>query len=110
VIRTVIVGCASGLHARAAAIVARAAAARSVPITIRAAGRRPVPADSVLALLTLGAAGGAELILEAHGDDAASAIDWLAALLESDLDATAVGGLPCAPAYDGLTDWRVVGG
>jgi phosphocarrier protein len=87
VIRTVVVGCRSGLHARAAAEVARAAAAHPVPVLVRAAGHRPVPADSVLGLLTLAATRGAELTLEADGAGAAAALAALARLIESDLDA-----------------------
>jgi phosphocarrier protein HPr len=87
VIRVVVVGSAAGLHARPAALVARAAGAQKVPITVRVAGRPPVPADSVLALLTLGAARGAELTLEARGDGAESALDHLATLITTDLDA-----------------------
>jgi phosphocarrier protein HPr len=66
VIRSVIVGFPAGLHARAAALVAQAAGAQRVPVTVRAADRPAVPADSVLSLLTLGAACGTELTLEAE--------------------------------------------
>jgi phosphocarrier protein HPr len=86
-IRAVVVGSASGLHARTAALVANAAARLPVTVSVRAPGRSPVPADSVLGLLTLGAVHGATLTLEAVGHGAGPALDELAALLESDLDA-----------------------
>jgi phosphocarrier protein HPr len=89
VIRPVAVGSASGLHARAAALVAAAAAGQEVPITVRRYGRPPVPADSLLSLLTLAATHGTELVLEADGDDdrVAAALDRVAAALATDLDA-----------------------
>ena len=77
-IRSVIVGFPAGLHARAAALVAEAAAAQPVPVTVRAPNRRAVPADSVLALLTLGATRGTELTLEAEDP---AALDALARLI-----------------------------
>jgi phosphocarrier protein len=86
VLRSVRVGSAAGLHARAAAVVAAAAAGQPVRVTIRR-GRRVAPADSVLGLLSLGAVRGAELILEARGPAAGPALSRLAALLARDLDA-----------------------
>jgi phosphocarrier protein len=85
-IRRVVVGCASGLHARAAGRVAAAAAQEQTPITVRRAGGTPVPADSVLSLLTLAAPRGTELVLEAEGPDAAEALARVGALLAADLD------------------------
>lgn len=82
----VAVGTATGLHMRAAARVAGAAAEMRVPVTVRAPGRDAVPADSVLALLTLGAAQGAELVLEADGEGAEAALARLAELLSRNLD------------------------
>jgi phosphocarrier protein len=85
-IQTVRVGSAAGLHARAAALIAVAAAEQPVPVTIRRGGRAPVPAGSVLALLTLGAVHGTELTLEASGEGAADALARIAGLLSRDLD------------------------
>jgi phosphotransferase system HPr (HPr) family protein len=45
-------------------------------------GRR-VEASSIMDLLTLGAAQGTELVLEAEGDDAQDAVEALAKLVES---------------------------
>ncbi|MEV4543982.1 Phosphocarrier protein HPr [Micromonospora echinaurantiaca] len=85
--RTVTVGSASGLHARPAAIFVAAAAAQPVPVTIRTSGRSPVPARSMLSVLSLAAKHGTEVILEADGPAADAALDALAALIARDLDA-----------------------
>jgi phosphocarrier protein len=85
--RTVVIGSASGLHARPAALFVAAAAAQPVKVTIRTGDRKPVPAASILSVLALGAVHGAEVTLEAEGDGAQEAIDALAELLARDLDA-----------------------
>lgn len=85
--RTVVVGSASGLHARPAALFVAAAANQPVPVTIRTGDRKPVPARSMLSVLSLGAKQGTEVILEADGDGAQLAVDSLAELLARDLDA-----------------------
>lgn len=84
--RTVVVAWSGGLHARPAAVFAAAAAAQPVPVTIRIADRLPVPAASLLSVLSLGAGPGAEVILEADGPGADAALAELAALLRRDLD------------------------
>ena len=84
--RAVIVGSTSGLHARPAALFVAAAGAQSVPVTIRTGDKKPVPARSMLAVLSLGAKFGTEVILEAEGDGAEPALDELAALLARNLD------------------------
>jgi phosphotransferase system HPr (HPr) family protein len=89
--RTVVVGSASGLHARPAALFVQAAAAQPVAVTIRTAGRPPVPARSMLSVLGLGAKCGTEVTIEADGDDADAALDALAELLVRDLDAEPTG-------------------
>jgi phosphocarrier protein len=86
-IRRVVVGCATGLHARAAGRVAAVAAAEQIPITVRRPGGRPVPADSVLSLLTLAAPRGTELIVEATGPAAEPALSRVATALAADHDA-----------------------
>ena len=85
--RTVTVGSASGLHARPAKIFVEAAAKAPVKVTIRIGDRKPVPAKSMLSVLALGAKQGAEVVLEADGDGADEALDSLAELLATDLDA-----------------------
>ncbi|GAB2770362.1 HPr family phosphocarrier protein [Amycolatopsis magusensis] len=76
-----------GLHARPAALVAKAAAAQPVAVSIAKDGGTPVPAGSVLSLMTLGAAHGDEVVITAEGEGAEAAIDAVAELIESDLDA-----------------------
>ena len=86
--RTVVVGSASGLHARPAALFVAAAARQTVPVTIRTeTAKKAVPAKSMLGVLSLGAKHGTPVTLEADGDGADAALDELAALLERDLDA-----------------------
>lgn len=86
--RTVVVGSASGLHARPAALFVAAAARQPVPVTIRTDGsKKPVPARSMLGVLSLGAKQGTPVTLEASGDGAEAALDELAELLSRDLDA-----------------------
>lgn len=85
--RTVLVGSASGLHARPAALFVAEAAKQPVLVTIRTGDKKPVPARSMLAVLSLGAKKGTEVTLEADGVEAQVAVDALADLLERDLDA-----------------------
>lgn len=85
-IRTVLLGGRAGLHLRAAARIAVAAARQPVPVMVRTLDRPAVPADSVLSLLSLGALGGTELILEAYGAGAEVALANLAELFAADLD------------------------
>jgi phosphotransferase system HPr (HPr) family protein len=75
-----------GLHARPAALIARLAAEQPVTITIRKEGGEPVPAASLLNLMTLGAMHGDEVILAAEGEAAQSSLDRVAELVATDLD------------------------
>lgn len=84
--RTAVVASEVGLHARPAALFARAAGATGVPITIALRGGDPVDARSVLNVLTLGVGHGDEVLLTAEGDGAEAALAGLVGLLESDLD------------------------
>jgi phosphocarrier protein HPr len=65
----------------------RAAAAAPVPVTLAVAGKDPVNAASVLGVMTLGVECGQEVTLAAEGEGAEGALDSLAALLATDLDA-----------------------
>lgn len=85
--RTVIVGSASGLHARPAALFVAAATAQPVVVKISVSGRPGVPAHSMLSVLSLGARCGTVVTLEADGEGAEGALDTLADLLARDLDA-----------------------
>ncbi|WP_190822825.1 HPr family phosphocarrier protein [Saccharopolyspora pogona] len=84
--RRVTVASKVGLHARPAALVAKAAAAQTVKITIRKDDTDPVEAGSILGLMTLGAGHGDEVVLAAEGEGAEAALDHLARLVASDLD------------------------
>lgn len=67
-----------GLHARPAAVLARAVADSGA--TVRVAG---VNGSSVLELMALGATGGQELLVEARGEGAQAALDTVVSLVES---------------------------
>ena len=86
--RTVTVGSQSGLHARPAKLFVQAAAKQSVKVTL-SAGARTVDARSMLGVLSLGVDKGGQVTVAAEGDGAAAAVDALARMLESDLDAEA---------------------
>lgn len=88
--RTVTIGSRSGLHARPAALFAAAAAAAPLPVKINVDGRKPVPANSMLSVLSLGAKCGTPVTITAEGDSADAVLDDLAALLARDLDAEEV--------------------
>jgi phosphotransferase system HPr (HPr) family protein len=66
------------LHARPAARFVRLALGFKARIVV-AAGEREVDAKSLLSVLSLGAKGGTPLRLAAEGDDAAGAVEALAA-------------------------------
>jgi phosphocarrier protein HPr len=84
--RRVTVASKVGLHARPAALVAKAAAAQPVAVSIAKAGGDPVTAGSVLNLMTLAAAHGDEVIITADGEGAQAAVDAIADLVATDLD------------------------
>lgn len=69
-----------GLHARAAAKFAECAEGFSCEITV-SNGREDVLGKSLMGLLMLGAAKGAEITIRATGADAADALDALGALI-----------------------------
>ncbi|MCP3801252.1 HPr family phosphocarrier protein [Allokutzneria sp. A3M-2-11 16] len=84
--RRVTVASSVGLHARPAALLAKAAAAQPVTVTIRKNGGEPVEAASVLGLMTLGAMHGDEVVLSAEGEGAEEALEALASIIAKDLD------------------------
>ena len=88
--RTVTVASASGLHARPARIFVKAAAALPVDVLVAVDGKKPVKAGSMLGVLTLGAKQGTAVTLSAEDDAGGAgraAVDELAELLATDLDA-----------------------
>ena len=66
-----------GLHARPAALLARTVAALGVPVTVEG-----VDATSVLQLMALGATGGREIEVRAHGEGAEAAVAAVVGLVE----------------------------
>ena len=84
--RRVTVASGVGLHARPAAMVAKAAAEAPMSITISKDGGSPVQAGSILSLMTLGAEHGDEVVLSADGDGADGVLDQLAELVATDVD------------------------
>ena len=84
--RRVTVASKVGLHARPAALLAKAAADQPVTVTIAKDGGEPVDAASVLGLMTLGAMHGDEVVLSADGDGADAALDAIAELIATDHD------------------------
>jgi phosphocarrier protein len=87
--RTVTIASRVGLHARPAAIFVKAASEQPVKVSIVkvGSGADPVDASSILGIMTLGAEFGDEVLLSAEGEGANEALQALAALLETDLDA-----------------------
>lgn len=85
--RTVTVASKVGLHARPAAVFVKKAGELPVPVTLAKAGGEPVSAKSMLQVMALDVRHGDEVTVAAEGDGAAAAVDELAGLLESDLDA-----------------------
>jgi phosphocarrier protein len=86
--RKVVIGSSTGLHARPAALFVEAAGQQPVAVLIRVGDRSPVPARSMLSVLSLGATYGTEVTLLAEeGEGAEESLDALATLLARDLDA-----------------------
>lgn len=85
--RTVTIATTTGLHARPAGAFAREVAATRVPVRIGRPGAEPVEAASLLLVMGLALQHGEDVELSAEGDGADAALDRLAALLATDLDA-----------------------
>lgn len=85
--RNVTIASAVGLHARPASLFAKAAQATGIPITIGRPGAPTVNAASLLLVMSLGLKHGEEAELTADGVGADAALDQLADLLATDLDA-----------------------
>jgi phosphocarrier protein HPr len=79
--RVIVIRNKQGLHARPAELFVRQAMQFQSRIEL-VHGDRRIDARSMIDVLTLGAAQGTELLLEAEGDDAQAAVDALAALVE----------------------------
>lgn len=84
--KTVVINNPQGLHARPAELFARLALKFESEIKV-IRDSHEVDAKSILHVLTLGAAQGTELTLQAEGTDAEAALDALVRLVESDFAA-----------------------
>lgn len=82
--RTVTLGSKSGLHARPAAIFVQNAKGFQSEVTL-AKSEKSVNGKSILSVLSLGAEQGDAVVLTVEGNDAETAVEKLAALLEGDL-------------------------
>ena len=82
--RTITLASKSGLHARPAAVFVQKAKTFHSQITL-SKNDKTVNGKSILSVITLGAVQGEQVILKINGEDANTAIDQLAALLEEDL-------------------------
>ncbi|KAA5803901.1 HPr family phosphocarrier protein [Alkalicaulis satelles] len=80
--RTVTICNPKGLHARASAKFVAEAAATGARVTVARKGEE-VAADSIMELLMLAAGPGEAITIRAEGEAAESAVDALAALVES---------------------------
>jgi phosphocarrier protein HPr len=76
-----------GLHARPASVFIEAVKRQPMKVTISKGGSAPLDAASILSIMSLGAANGDVVTLSAEGDGADAALEELAGLLETDLDA-----------------------
>lgn len=83
--RSVIVTNALGMHARAAARFVRLASPFTAQIKVTRQGRA-IDGKSIMGLLLLAAAKGAEITISADGPDEVAALDALAALVERGFD------------------------
>lgn len=81
--RTVTIGSKSGLHARPAAVFVQNAKGFQSQIKL-SKNDKIVNGKSILSILALGAEQGDQVILQADGNDAESAVSKLAVLLERD--------------------------
>lgn len=82
--RDVTIASAVGLHARPAALFVQAVEASGAEVTLTK-GDKTVDADSILAVMTLGAGHGDTVTLTSDDD---AVLDSLATLLATDLDAS----------------------
>ena len=81
------VGSRVGLHARPAALIAKAVGALDATVTLARDGRAAVSAASPLMIVSLGAACGDEVTIAAEGPQAEEALATVRDLVERDLDA-----------------------
>lgn len=76
-----------GIHARPATMLVQAAAKFEAEIFLSKGEVRRINGKSIMGIMMLAAEHGAELLIEAEGNDEGEAIEAVAALLESDFEA-----------------------
>ena len=77
---------ALGIHARPAALVVKEASKYSAGVYLSTEMAQRINGKSIMGVMMLAAENGAEVLVEAEGDDAQEAVEALAALLESDFE------------------------
>jgi phosphotransferase system HPr (HPr) family protein len=87
--RNVVIKIPQGLHARPADLLVRLASCFESKVEI-VKGLERVDGKSILGILTLAAAQGTELLIEATGHDSEAAIEALASLIDHDFDESLV--------------------
>ena len=83
------VGASTGLHARPAALLVKAAGGLPVKVTIGRPGGPAVDCRSMLQVLALGVGHGETVVLSAEGEGAQTCVEELAGLVELDHDESA---------------------
>jgi phosphocarrier protein HPr len=84
--KTVIVNNPLGIHARPAALLVQMASKFQAKIFLSKADIRGVNGKSIMSVMMLAAEKGAEVIVNAEGEDADRAVEALAELLESNFE------------------------
>jgi phosphotransferase system HPr (HPr) family protein len=85
--RTVRIVNPHGVHARVATLIAEVVRGHHSKVSLRKGVER-VEGTDVLQIMSLGAAPGEELLIEADGDDAEAVVDAVAALVDERFGAT----------------------
>ncbi len=75
-----------GIHARPATLLVQAAAKFTADIFLSKGDTRRINGKSIMGVMMLAAEHGSEVLVEAEGEDAAHAVESLAALLESNFE------------------------
>jgi len=86
VAQTVVINNPLGIHARPAALVVQAASKFSSEIFLSKGDIKGVNGKSIMSVMMLAAEQGAEVIVEAEGEDAEEAVGTLSELLQSNFE------------------------
>ena len=83
---TVVVNNPLGIHARPAALVVQAASRFKAEILFSKGDVRGINGKSIMGVMMLAAEQGAEITIEAEGEDAAEAVETLSELFQSNFE------------------------